>query len=421
MKRATILFALGALAGCGGNGTDSNTNPFNSDSRLSSERESALKAATSKITKGESAKVAAATNEFGWKLLKNLIGEKIEGNAFISAPSVALALGMTYNGASGETAKAMATTLGLGKLNLVQTNQGYKDLTTVLQGADTKVQMTTANSLWIREGQTLKPEFLSRVTEAFQAKAEFVKFGEPAAADAINAWVKQATNDKITDLVKETKPEEILHLVNAVYFKGDWKDPFDPSKSHNITFNGIGDAKETKFMRAEGNFAFLETPELQMVSLPYGRGRMAMDLVLPVPGKKLESFMEKATPKSVADLAAKMVLMPLTNLALPVFKAEATYDLKQALSNLGMGVAFTDQASFEGMQAKGGLQISHVTHKTYVSVDEQGTEAAAATDVGIKTTSAPVGKEFIANRPFYFQIRDTETGTILFMGVFAKA
>lgn len=420
MRRAVPFFALAVLAGCGGSNTG--TSPYSPDYRGSAERDAAVKEASKNLSSGPAAKVAIAANDFGFRLFKSIVGtEKIDKNVFIAPTSVSLALSMAYNGAAGETQKAMASTLGFGKLKVDEVNQGNRDLATVLHGNDPGTLLTIANSLWIKQGETVVPEFLKRVTDNYGAKAEYLDFGNSEAKDAINAWVKEATQGKIPTIIETTKPEDFMHLVNAVYFKGDWKDPFLPKATIKMPFeNGDTTPPEVSMMSREGSYLYLDGDKFQAVSIPYGRGRVAMDVFLPKKGTSLAQFLSGASPKWLADQAKKMVLTPLTTLKIPKFRAENSFDLVPILKQMGMAVAFTDKADFTGMRKQGELLITGVTHKTYVDVDEQGTEAAGATDVAVGTTSMPVGADFIANRPFYYQIRDTETGTLVFVGVLVR-
>jgi serine protease inhibitor len=362
------------------------------------------------------ASLVTANTKFGLKLLAQLLKEGGDKNLMISPSSVAIALSMTYNGAGGETQKAIAQTLELQGMSLDAANRANLALAESLEKADPKVKLAIANSLWGKQDFAFNPDFLQRNREFYQAEVANVDFASPAAAARINDWVKQNTEGKIPKIVEEIDPNQVLFLVNAVYFKGNWTKPFDPKLTTDRPFTLLsGSSKPVPMMSQQGNYLYAETEEFQAIGLPYGGGRLSMYVFLPKP--------------SVTDFAANLTSENWDNwtgqfskrrgsIQLPRFKFEYGVNLTEPLKAIGMANAFDPaKANFSGISDQRTV-ISQVQHKTFIEVNEEGTEAAASTSVGIATLSAPTDAPFqmVVDRPFFAAIRDNETGTVLFVG-----
>ena len=365
--------------------------------------------------------LVTANTQFGFDLFNEIRKIEEDKNIFISPLSISIALAMTLNGASGETEQAMANTLHLQGLGSEAINPGYAGLRQALQVADPKVILTIANSLWARQDVPFKQDFLQRNTQFFGAEVSTLDFTDPNTLPTINQWVNTNTNGKITKILDEINPDMVLFLINAIYFKGTWQTEFDPSRTRDGTFYlTTGDEKQIPMMTRTGDYPYYENYEakFQAISLPYGDGRMSMYIFLPYPESDINTFLEGLNTENwerwVSQLRDQEVF-----LSMPKFKLEYKKTLNNPLQSLGMGIAFApglaDFSQMADLEALGkNLYIGEVLHKAVVEVNEEGTEAAAVTSVGIRATSAPPA--FMANRPFFFAIRDNETKTVLFMG-----
>lgn len=364
-------------------------------------------------------KLVTANTTFGLKLFAQALKADSGKNVFISPSSVAIALAMTYNGAKGETQQAMAKALELQGLSLADVNQGNAALIAALQKADPAVEVAIANSLWAQKGGGFQREFLRRNQQFYKAQVTELNFKQPGAAGKINNWVKQQTRGKITQIVDQVQPNLVLLLLNAVYFKGKWSQAFDAADTVERPFTlANGSRKQHPMMTQTGRYDYYETANFQAVSLPYGEGRFSLYLFLPKSQSNLSAFHRTLTAANWNQWMNGFQNRP-GSVQIPKFKLEYDLNLNSALKALGMGVAFDgDRADFSGM-SQGDLAIDQVRHKTFVEVNEVGTEAAAATSVGIVATSTQVPEppfQLVADRPFFCAIRDNETGSLLFMG-----
>lgn len=363
-------------------------------------------------------KLVAANTRFGFKLFSEILKKDSGKNVFVSPTSVAIALSMTYNGASGETQQAMANALQLQGLSVPELNRANADLKALLENPDTKVQLTIANSLWARQGVSFKPDFLRRNQEFYRAEITELDFQSPSAAATINGWVKQNTRGKISQIVDKLSPNDILFLINAIYFKGSWSREFDKGSTATKPFYLLdGSQKQHPLMSQRGNYRYYETDQFQAVSLPYGNKRFSMYVFLPKKSSNLSAFYKTLTAETWQQWMNQF-RSRAGSIEIPRFKLEYDTELKEALTALGMGVAFDRlRANFAGLSDER-TKIDRVKHKTFVEVNEEGTEAAAATSVGIVAVSAPVDEPFnlVVDRPFFCAIRDNQTGSVLFMG-----
>jgi serine protease inhibitor len=365
-----------------------------------------------------------AQRQFGFKLFSEVLRQDEDKNVVLSPASVAIALMMTYNGADGETQQAMAEALALQDLSLEAVNQSSAALMSSLLEADPQVQLRIANALWGNEGVPFESDFLERTSSFYQAEITSLDFGDPETVPHINNWVSEQTEGKIPDIIGSLEPDDLLVLINAIYFKGSWSDEFDPAFTSDRPFT-LMDGREISHpqMRRSDEFLYLENEQFQAVRLPYGNGRLGMYVVLP----RTRESTASATTEFYASLTAadwKSWLSQFEQrqglVALPRFTIDYDIQLNAALTTLGMGNAFQPaQANFARLSTQPAY-IDAVQHKTYIDVNEEGTEAAAATAVVMAPTSISIPTtppfEMVVDRPFFFAIQDDQTGAILFMG-----
>lgn len=363
--------------------------------------------------------VSAADNDFAFSLFNKVQSGQPE-NIFISPLSVGLALGMTLNGAEGETRTGILNAIHFGGLEPADVNQAYHDLTALLTSMDRKVEMKLANSVWYKNIYTIKSEFSSIVKDYYDGKAEGLDFTNPSAKDVINGWVEDKTNHRIQNLIEAIENDDVMFLINAIYFKGDWVNQFDKSLTKKDDFiKEDGSIQQVDMMYSKGvELSFFANNHVSLLDIPYGNGQFNMTILLPGSTKTVASILRGLGSDSInywLDKAEPRI--PI--LEMPKFKMEWKSNLNQPLTDMGMGTAFSDAASFPNLfENPLSLKISRVIHQSFIEVNEEGSEAAAATAVGIATTSVgqPVPDHIKINRPFIFMIREKHTGVILFIG-----
>jgi serpin B len=368
-----------------------------------------------------SAEVAPAINDLGLRLLRTLT-DGSGANTMVSPLSVSLALAMTYNGASGTTRTAMAETLGIAAISTEQFNRSNRSLLDRIQKADPAVQIEIANALWLQSGFRINPGFLRLSHDFFDAVPESLDFaGNPRrAAIHINDWVKQRTQGKIPEIIKDLARSTVLVLTDAVYFKGRWAVPFDQKATKSRSFHLPGGRSVTVPMMAQrGEYRYLETDSFQAIRLPYGHDQFAMYIFLPRQSTGLPDLLRSLDQQHWNQWLAKL-LARKGQIVLPRFEVTYGHQLNHALTAMGMGIAFGGEADFSRIHPPPGwLRINDVEHKTYMKVDEEGTEAAAATSVGIVATfvmgTPPF--EMIVDHPFFCAIAEQHSGAMLFAGI----
>jgi serpin B len=363
-------------------------------------------------------KLVSANTKFGFNLFSQLLVKDNNKNIFVSPSSIAFALAMTYNGADGSTQEAMAKALEIQGMNLAQINSSYAQLKASLKNLDSQVMLNIANSLWADKNTTLKSDFIQNNQDFYQAKVTNLNFSDAGASSTINSWVKENTQGKIDKIVDKIDPDQVLFLLNAIYFKGSWTNEFDQDKTADFPFYlSSGEEKQHPMMSQSGDYKYYETEKFQAVSLPYGENaRVSFYVFLPKQNSDLKSFYENLSAANWEQWMSQFAKRE-GSVRLPRFKMDYEATLNHALSALGMEEAFTNNANFS--QMGNNLKISQVKHKTFVEVNEEGTEAAATTSVGIALTSAKLPQQpfqMIVNRPFFCAIRDNQTGSVLFMG-----
>ena len=365
--------------------------------------------------------VVSAGNDFAFRFLDQVYQTAPDSNLFLAPLSASMALGMTMNGAAGSTLDEMRTTLGFGSMPLDQINQGYRDLTDLLLGLDRSVEMGIGNSIWYREGFPVRADFLDRARSYFDAEVSALDFGNPGAADIMNSWVKDATKGKIEAIVDPPiSAATIMFLINAIYFKGDWTHRFPKDKTSQATFSGIdGATGSVPLMELKDTLLYGETNDYQAVDLPYGGKAFSMTVLLPRPDLPMREFLASLNPAKWNQMVGSLTEKEGT-VYLPRFRMEWERELNDDLKAMGMVVPFGGGADFTGLcheALQRGIYISKVKQKTYVDVNEEGTEAAGVTSVELREFANPDHFVVRADRPFLFVIRERFSETILFAGV----
>jgi serpin B len=327
---------------------------------------------------------------------------------------------MAYNGAATDTQTAMAAVLGLQGLRLEQVNQANQALLGHLTNLDSSLELAMANSLWLNQILPVRREFVDQVRGTYGAEVASLNFADPDAVRQINQWVSRQTRDRIPTILDTIPPDQLLFLLNAVYFKGAWTRPFNPDLTRDRPFTLTdGTVLNLPTMEQRGDYLYLETNALQVVSLPYGNQSLSLDIILPAPAVNLEQMIPQLTVDTWETWSQQLRSRP-GRIQLPRFEMTYEANLIPALESLGMGMAFSDQADFSGLTSLQAM-INQVRHRTYLEVTEKGTEAAAVTSVGIAVTSAPMAPEqpfeMVMDRPFAMVLRDRQSGTLLFLGI----
>ncbi|HZJ57183.1 MAG TPA: serpin family protein [Clostridia bacterium] len=408
------VVVMGVLIGC-------SSNPLANPSRVGGIKDSGEPDIQDTNLVYDSEKISMdmieGTTEFAFDIFRQLNREDMDGNIFISPLSISTVLSMTYQGAGGETQESMAGVLGYSDIDINILNESYKNLLRLLMDQEKGVRLNIGNSIWIREGKPIEGDFLAVNKDIFKARIETLDFSNDRSAEKINKWVSHATDGKIEKIIEPPiAPETIMYLINAVYFKGDWTDKFDKNKTFESKFYaGDGSPRDTMMMTREGLIQYGQGEDYTAVRLPYGNETMAMYCVLPKGESPINDFVEGLNSEKWRAIRESTAEMDGVMLNLPRFKMEyGIKSLKESLTALGMGNAFTYDANLSGIGQE--LFISDVLHRAVVEVNEEGSEAAAVTAVDLKEEAAAQPHEFIADRPFFFAIIDDKTGLILFMG-----
>ena len=366
-------------------------------------------------------RVASANTKFGFKMLAELNRSRKAENVLFSPSSIAWCLTMALNGAGGKTKDEMMQALETKGFSLQDLNSAYAEWKNTSASIDPKVEIDIANSIWARRGNVIRPEFIETNKKFFGAEVSELDFNDPRALTTINSWVKDKTRSKIDRIVEEISPDSVLFLINAIYFNGKWTRAFDATKTKEEDFTiGNGTQKRLPMMHQRGTYQYLETPEFQSIRLPYGNERLSMYVFLPSKTAGLQSLHGMLT---AANWEKWMTQYSESEgeIVLPKFRIEYEATLNKMLIALGMRSAFDpQQADFSAMiRNSAKAYISSVKHKAFAEVNEQGTEAAAVTSTEIRVTSAVIPRktfQMIVNRPFFFVIRDSASGALLFMG-----
>lgn len=337
-------------------------------------------------------------------------------NIIVSPLSISYALSMTLNGATGATREAMLEALRVNGITPEIINSSYKSLSEALLSVDKRVNISIANSVWTENNFVVKKPFTDILTKYYSAEARSFDIDDPLVPKQINTWIEGKTNGLIKDMVDKLNDNTVMLLINAIYFKGIWNSKFDKANTVSRSFyKSDGTTIEVPMMKQKADFKVYSGVNFVLAEFPYGQGNFVMDVFLPNENNGLNSVASSLTDdnfrKWIAGLAKRE-----TDLSFPRFKNSYKKELKSILSDMGMGLAFTDGADFSNISDRN-LLINDVTHQAFIETNEEGTEAAAATIVDIGVTSMPPAP-FILNidHPFIYIIRETTTNTILFMG-----
>ena len=363
-------------------------------------------------------KLVNANNKFALQLFSEIKKSQSNENIFISPISIAIALSITYNGAAGETQEAMAKTLNFQGMSLEEINQANKDLGILLNSLNPEIKLNIANSIWARKEIPFSPTFLQVNQDFYQSQVRKIDFKHPDSLKIINNWVKDKTEGKIEKIIQELNYNDVMVLLNAIYFKGNWEEQFSENSTQEMPFYlANGTQKQHPIMFQSSEHLYYENEDFQAVSLPYKKGLVSMYIFLPREQVGLKGFYQVLNEENWKNWMLKFNYNKI-NLGLPKFKTEYEVTLNDALKSLGMKIAFDSMtADFSRMHPiPPELYISEVKHKTFVEVNETGTEAAATTSVKIVARSLVKTVDMLINRPFFFAIRDNNSGTILFIG-----
>lgn len=402
------------LISCGGSGEVAKSN-------LSQDEKNKIISESTQTFQNESHKVVVGEfNKLGWELLKISAESSHHQNIMISPTSISIALSMVFIGTDGETKTEMERALGWDKFEIQTLNSANSALNNVLNYTDGSVTFKLGNSLWGDKAVIWEQDFIQTIQKKYRAKCETLDFKDPNTVKVVNDWVKEATNGKIPSIVDQFKDDTVAMLINAIYFKGIWADKFNPSITQEHDFTLVNGEKTTcQMMRRTSDYSYTETENSKIIALPYQNKRYQMIVCLPAKEFDIYSFMKTLTYETLNRWIDKMSNEEV-RLMLPRFKFEFSTSLVGALKQLGMNKAFSAGADLSkmGRTESMPLYLSDVIHKTYIEVNEEGTEAAAVTGIEVGAASAPgEPKEFTADRPFLFLIRDTQTGLIHFTGV----
>lgn len=360
---------------------------------------------------------AAADNAFTFNMFKNVTAGITNGsNVFVSPLSVGFAMGMTSNGAKGQTLTAINTTMGFGGFTQDQVNSYYNNLLTNLPKLDPNTTLNIANSIWYKQGFSVLPQFMQVNSTSYNAGIQSLDFSNPASLNTINGWVSSKTGGKIPKLLEQLSSDARMYLINAIYFKSDWLTKFDASNTRPAPFNLADNSQvQANFMNNDKVVVNgYQDDNVSVVELPYSNSKYSMVIVMPKAGKSLAGLTSSIDAPTWDGWMGKLTSSTV-QLSVPKFQFSYGQNLNGTLTSLGMGVAFSKDADFTGINADGGLQITSVDQKAYIAIDETGTTASAATSVTVGI-SAVLYNQVIINHPFMFAIREMKTGLILFTG-----
>jgi serpin B len=363
--------------------------------------------------------VVAGNNAFAFDLLRTVTAGDDNGNILLSPLSLTLALAMLDNGADGTTHDEIRSALGFGDASRDDANGYFRKMVDALAGADNRVTFESANSLWISDRLTVYDAFKTVNRDAFDAEALAFSSADPAGTvKRINDWCAARTYNLIPQLLDSADPGIVMYLVNALYFKARWTHRFDRSLTAKSAFHNLdGTTSSPQTMRQTTNPNYLATDAFEMVELPYGNESFALTLLLPAEGTTPASVIDALDAEIWNDCLAKLYGRPV-DIRLPRFKVEYARLLNSDLKALGMATMFGPAADFSLISPQP-LEVSLVLQKTFITVDEEGTEAAAATVIKGVTSPGPSPQPIVLafDRPFIYFITERSTGSIIFAGL----
>ena len=348
----------------------------------------------------------------------------MNGNFMVSPFSLSMALAMTWNGSEGDTRLAIQNTLGMGEWGDDEVNNYFKKLKEAFERTDPSTELSIANAIWTNKDIKIFPDFISLNQSYYNATVEAVDFGNPGTVGKINQWAFNSTNGLIKQVISNTKPNDLMYLLNALYFKGIWTSEFEVKNTSKMDFTSYnGTQTKVDMMHQETRYNYMDDETMQLVQLPYGNKAFSMIVLLPKEGKKLLDVTQALKSENYWNNLTNRMSNKKVDLFLPKFKTEYSKKLNDVLNDMGMGIAFTpDSADFSRMSNRGAF-ISMVSQDTFIATDEVGTEAAAVTSVGVTVTSFPARDDkivFKADKPFIYIIQEKSSGSVLFMGAIKK-
>ena len=368
--------------------------------------------------------IVQTSNAFAFEIFKKIEALSEDQNIFISPLSISMALHMTANGAVEETKEEMKAVLGINQLSDAEANHAVEDLTSLLLNMDRKVALSVANSIWYTDLFTLREEFTKLIQDHYDGRIEGLDFSKPdVVKKTINDWVEQKTNGRIKDILDSVPDDAVMYLVNAIFFKADWQYQFDAARTEEAPFftESAGEVRVPMMFSKGVKYNAYYHEKFSLLDLPYGNGQYRMTILLPHAGFATKDIMAELSDASFADWVARADTTS-TELYMPRFKSEFKTELGPVLGEMGMSRPFGLGADFSGFfqEDVGNLiRISRVIHQSFIEVNEQGTEAAAATvvEMVIRINEAPGRPMSVRiDRSFVYFIREQHSGAILFAG-----
>ena len=368
----------------------------------------------------KSTQLIEADNAFGLEVFKEIREESNEENIMISPLSISVALAMAYNGADGDTKTEMEDAMKLNGLSSEEINAAYEMLISALQSLDEDVVFEIANAIFYADNFVVKPDFISINNSVYNAEVESLDFSLPSAVDRINGWVAEKTHDKILSIIEQLNPLDRMVLVNAIYFNGIWTNQFDEEGTHLNNFNKLdGSTLEVPMMNKEDKLEYTSNALFDAVKMPYGNGQYNMTVFLPAAENNSQQVIDELSGSNWRSWMEDFEFEDNVVVKMPRFKFAFETGLNDVLKKMGMLKAFQPNVADFSNITDEDLYISSVKHKSFIDVNESGTEAAAVTSITFSTTS--IGNEaqkisFIVDKPFVFAITEKDTDAILFIG-----
>lgn len=359
----------------------------------------------------------SSENSFALDIFKNVIANSDESDNIIISPlSISEALSMTLNGANGATRDSMLAALRMNGLTPEIINSSYKNLSASLLNVDKRVLISVANSVWTEKNFVVKKPFTDILTQSYDAESKSFDIKDPQAPGMVNNWIESKTNGLIKNMLDGLDPNTVMLLINAIYFKGKWNSQFDKENTVKESFYKPGGVtSQVPMMKQTSDYKIFNGEGFTIAELPYGQGNFVMDVILPTGNNRIKDIIPLINDNSLNGWLDHLGERK-TELTFPKFKYGYKKELASILSDMGMGIAFSSAANFSNI-ADIALQISFVLHQAFIETNEEGTEAAAATIVGIVTTAEPIGPFVLKiDHSFLYIIRETTTNSILFMG-----
>ncbi len=356
--------------------------------------------------------IANSANNFTFNLMNEIESEFVNENYFISSFSVSTALSMVMNGSAESAQEKFIQTLGLSGMSTEAINESYKSLVSYIYSRDPSVRLNVANSNWYSREYTINSDFANTLNTYYDAEIFESDFSNSATLKDLNGWVEKETNGKIKNILDKINPDDVMFLINAIYFKANWTNQFDPDKTTDLAFtlsNNQSISVPTMVAKVKHWSSYHSALEAQVIEIPYGNENYAFTIIMPDEASEIDNLVSRIDTESLNNVLADSTTL-VRDLYLPKFQLDFKTDLKEVLVRMGMPIVGLDNLFTENPP----LAISKVIHQSFLEVNEEGSEAAAATVVGVELTSLPASTYI--NQPFIFLIRERNSGTILFSG-----